>query len=336
MRAVVLREPGPPENLRVEEVPVPPVGDNDILIKTELAGLIHADAEIRRGTYSFKPELPWIPGRDVGGEVVARGKNVTGFNIGDRVLALVLGGRCAAEYVAAPVAQQMTIDAPAGSPETAEAIVLPDTVRMEQALPYLINYRFAYLLVDAQARVQPGQSLFIHGAAGGMGTSIIHHCAGRGFQVIALCRGDEETEYCRQLGADHTVDVTRDDYVEAVLALTGGKGANYSFNGVGGDTINRDPQALAPFGEILAYGYVAGRTPFDPYSAAGRCVAVKSFGPSPFVATGDFARATEAMLERFRTGPLMEVTRTFSFDEAAEAHRWLDEGRMLGTIALRP
>ena len=65
MRAVVLREPGPPENLRVEEVPVPDVGDNDILIKTALAGLIYADGEIRRGTYSFKPELPWIPGTGV-------------------------------------------------------------------------------------------------------------------------------------------------------------------------------------------------------------------------------------------------------------------------------
>jgi NADPH2:quinone reductase len=335
MRAVVLREPGPPENLRVEEVPVPPVGDNDILIKTELAGLIHADAEIRRGTYSFKPELPWIPGRDVGGTVVARGKNVAGISAGDRVLALVLGGRCAAEYVAAPVAVTMTIDAPAGSPETAEAIVLPDAVRMEQALVYLINYRFAHLLVEAQAKVKPEESFFIHGAAGGMGSSIIHFCAGRGFNVIALCRGDAEMDYCRQLGADHVVDVTREDYVEAVLSLTGGKGANYSFNGVGGDTINRDPQALAPFGEILAYGYVAGRTPFDPFSA-GKCIAVKSFAPSPFVATGDFERATQAMLERFRTGPLIEVTRTFSFEEVAEAHRCLDEGTMLGKLALRP
>jgi NADPH2:quinone reductase len=335
MRAVVLREPGPPENLRVEEVPVPQVGDNDILIKTELAGLIHADAEIRRGTYSFKPELPWIPGRDVGGEVVARGKNVTTISVGDRVLALVLGGRCAAEYVAAPVAGEMTIDAPAGSPETAEAIVLPDTVRMEQALVYLINYRFAYLMVEAQAKVQPGESLFIHGAAGGMGSTLIHYCAGRGLQVIALCRGDAEVDYCRQLGADHTVDVTRDDYVEAVLSLTDGTGANYSFNGVGGDTINRDPQALAPFGEILAYGYVAGKTPFDPFGS-GKCIGVKSFAPSPFVATGDFDRATQAMLDRFHTGPLIEVTKTFSFEEAAEAHRWLDEGKMLGKIALRP
>jgi NADPH2:quinone reductase len=128
----------------------------------------------------------------------------------------------------------------------------------------------------------------------------------------------------------------RDDYADAVMSLTGGKGANFSFNGVGGDTINTDPRALAPFGEILAYGYVAGRVPFDPYTAAGKCIAVKSFGPSAFVATGDFARATEAMLDRFRTGPLVEVSKVYSFDEVAEAHHCLDAGSMLGKIALRP
>src|SRR4051812_44207524 len=93
----------------------------------------------------------------------------------------------------------------------------------EDALFYLINYRFAWLMVEVHAKVQPGQALLIHGAPGGMGASLIHLCAGRGFHVIALCREESEMEYCRGLGADHTVDVTRDDYVAAVLSLTGGR-----------------------------------------------------------------------------------------------------------------
>ena len=111
---------------------------------------------------------------------------------------------------------------------------------------------------------------------------------------------------------------------------------HFSFNGVGGSTVNTDWKIVAPFGEILLYGYVAGKAALQVFEIA-RTVAVKTFPADDFFAVPEYVKgATDALHRRFRDGPLLDVTKVFSLDDVAVAHRWLDEGRVIGKIALKP
>lgn len=324
MRAIRLNETGPPDNLRLVETPRPALAEDGVLIRVAFAGLIYADAEARRGTYYKTTPIPWRPGREAAGHVEAVGPLVRDFKPGDRVAALVHGGGCYAEYVQARTA-------PDGPPS--DIVRLPDQVSFTQALVYLVNFRLAHLLFHAWARAPRGARLMVHGAAGGMGAMLLQIAKKHGAEAIALVRGEAEAAFCLSLGAAHAIDTAARDYVEAVRALAP-DGVHFSFNGVGGETINRDPKLLAPFGELHSYGYVAGKPPFDLF-ALDRTLAIKTFNADNFLRTPHFAVATEAMHAWFAEGALLDVGRVFPLADAAEAHRTLEAGGFLGKIALR-
>lgn len=333
MRAVRLDEVGPPENLRVVDRPVPSVGPRDVLIRTALAGMIYADAEARKGTYFNATPLPWFPGREVAGTVVACGEEVEGYAPGDRVMALVLAGGCYAEYVLASPHEHVSdngVRAPG-----ADIVKLPDNVAFEQGLVYLVNFRLAHLVVHALANVPPGASIAIHGAAGGMGTMITQIAASLGCAITALCRGSEEVAFCLENGATRAIDTLGCDYVGAVLDATDGEGVDFSFNGVGGPTINRDPLIVKPFGEVILYGYVAGKTPLEPFDV-DKTWALKLFSATDYLSTPHFLAATEAMLEWLATRPLLALGEVFPMSCVADAHRALEAGRLLCKLGLRP
>ncbi len=333
MRAICLDQVGPPENLKLVDRDIPAVGDDDILIRTELAGLIYADTEARRGTYYAKTEVPWYPGREVAGVVEKVGKNVASPRPGARVLALVLTGGCYAEYVLTSTRLHRFpggTTAPAG-----EIIALPDHVTADQALPYAVNFRLAHVVVHAYSPAARAKRVIIHGASGGMGSMVTQVAHALGCEIFALCRNPAEAEFCRLNGADHCIDTTQVDYVAEVQRLTGGAGAHISYNGVGGKTLDTDPHALAPFGELILYGYVAGKTMFNPFGFS-KSLTFKTFSADDFVGAAPFAAATVAMNEWFMTKPLTSASRIFDLADAPAAHRWIEEGRALGKIALRP
>jgi NADPH:quinone reductase len=333
MRAVRLDQFGPPENLKVVECPVPVPGDDDVLIKVDYAGLIYGDAEARRGTYLSETTVPWYPGRDIAGVVATVGKNVRGITPGTRVAALLLHGTGCAEYALAWTRPKAGTNGKSIPPS--DIVPIPDNVTSTQALVYLINYRLAYFLFQISARVPRGAPILIHGAAGGMGSMLIQLAHEHGCEIIACHRTAEEGAFCRAIGATHLIDVSGTDYVPSVLRLTGGRGARFSFNGVGGSTVNTDWRAVAPFGEIMLYGYVAGKVPLQVFDIA-RTVALKTFSADDFFAVPDYIKAaTDALQRRFRHGPLLEVTKVFPLEEVATAHRWLDEGKVIGKIALK-
>ena len=325
MKAIRLDQTGPPENLRLVETPRPALAPDGILIRVAYAGIIYADAEARRGTYYKKTPQPWFPGREAAGLVEAVGDQVANVKPGDRVAALVHGAGCYAEYVQARTAP----DAP-----PSDIVRLPEHVSFTQALVYLVNFRLAHLVFHAWAHVPAGAVTLIHGAAGGMGAMLLQLAKKHRCESIAIVRGEAELSFCRELGAAHVIDATTQDYTETVRALYPG-GVHYSFNGVGGDTINRDPTLLAPLGELLCYGYVAGKAPFDLF-ALDRSLAIKTFNADNFLRTPYFSAATEAMHAWFQDGPLLDVGRIFPLAEAAAAHEALEAGGFLGKIALAP
>jgi NADPH:quinone reductase len=333
MRAVRLDEVGPPENLKLVERPVPEVGPDDVLIKVGMAGLIYGDAEARRGTYFSRTVTPWYPGREAAGVIAAVGANVTTWKPGDRVVALILTLGCCAEYVVASTKPRPLPNGHTAPP--ADIIALPDGVGFGQALVYVINFRLAHLLFHGSSKVPPGATVLVHGASGGMGAMVTQLARAQGSPVIATCRRAVEAEFLRGLGADHVINVTETDYVAEVKALTGGRGVPFVFNGVGGETINTDLDVVAPFGEIQAYGYVAGKRPFDLFRT-GKTMALKTFAADDFFATPMFPAATQAMLDWFKSGPLIDPGAVLPLEQAAEAHRRLDNGDVLGKIVLQP
>lgn len=333
MRAVRLDEVGPPENLKLVEVPVPELGPHDILIKTALAGLIYGDTEARRGTYFSETVLPFFPGREVAGTIVAAGESVTGHAVGDRVIGLVISGGCCADYVRASTVP--TTDTNGKPTPPADIVTLPDSVAFEAALPYLVNFRLAHLLFHGSSKVPKGSRVLVHGASGGMGSMMTQLARAHACQVIATCRTEAEAAFCRKLGADEVILADHEDFVARVMELTSGEGVHFSFNGVGGDTLNRDFDVLVPFGEVQAYGYVAGKTQFDVFRV-GKCISLKTFSADDFFPTPMFPAATEAMLEWFRTGHLVPAEMIFPLDEVIEANRQLDQGKIIGKLALRP
>ena len=333
MRAIRLDEVGPPSNLKVVEIPKPSLPDDGVVIRTEYAGIIYADAEARRGTYYRQTVLPWYPGREVAGTVEAVGKKVSAYAPGDRVAALVLAGGCYADCV---VARTVPQPLPAGGAIPPSDIVpLPDEVGEAEALCYLVNFRLAHLLTHAWSRLSEEMTILVHGASGGMGSMILDIARRIGCTTIALVRNDAEAQFCSRLGASHCIDITRTDYVAETIRLCGRRGIDRSFNGVGGDTIGRDPALVAPFGEILLYGYVAGKREFDPF-AVDRTIALKTFAADDFFAGKHFARATAAMHARFADGDLVEPGRIFPLTQAAAAHQALEQGDFCGKILLRP
>lgn len=332
MRAVRLDEVGPPENLKIVEKPIPEIGPDEILIKVELAGLIYGDAEARRGTYFSETKLPWFPGREAAGYIHAIGANVKTWKPGDRIMALVLSGGCCADYVVASTKPQTLPNGYKIPP--ADIIALPERVKFEEGLVYLVNFRLAHLLFHGSSKVPAGETILVHGASGGMGSMVTQLAHAHGCTVIGTCRTEAEAEFCRKLGAAHMINVSAQNYVDEVLRLTDGKGVRFVFNGVGGDTLSTDPLAMTPFGEIQAYGYVAGKKPFNVF-AVSKSIALKTFSADDFFPTPMFPAATEAMHEWFRTGKLIAADPVLPLEQVAEANRRLDRGEVIGKIALK-
>ncbi|RVT92958.1 quinone oxidoreductase family protein [Sphingomonas crocodyli] len=333
MRIVRLDEIGPPENLRIVEEDIPSPGPGELLVRTALAGMIYGDMEARRGTY-FKPtRLPFYPGREVAGEIVAVGDQVTSYAPSDRIMALVLTGRCWADYAVISTKPTILDDGRSFPPD--DIIRLPAVTSYADALPYLINFRLAHLLFHGSSRVPRGSTVLIHGASGGMGSMMSQLARAHDCEVIATCISDAEADYCRTVGANHVIIASHQDYVSECQRITNGAGISFSFNGVGGDTLNRDFDVLAPFGELHAYGYVAGKIPFEAFRL-GKTISLKTFSADDYLATPMFADATLAMMEWLEHQPLKGVDLVLPLEAVVEANRLLDAGKVRGKLALAP
>ncbi len=332
MKAIRLDEVGPPENLKLVNMPIPEIDENGILIKVACAGLTYADAELRRGTYYLPTALPHFPGREVSGTIEKIGANVTDWKPGQRIMAMVLTGGGYAEYVHASTKKHTLPDGTAVP--ASDILALPDTVSFSQGLVYLINYRLAHILFHGYVAIPPSASVLIHGAAGGFGSVTTMIARTNGNNVIALSRTAEEVEFCRANGANYSLNVSEVDYVAEVLKITGGKGVDYSLNGVSGDTLDKDAHAVKTFGEIIIYGYAGGRSKFNPW-ITNKTLTVKSFSANDFLGGPAMKRANEAMYECFRSGVVADVSKTFSLADAPAAHAWIDSGKVMGKIAFK-
>jgi NADPH:quinone reductase len=249
----------PQEVLELAEVPQPSPGPGQLLVRVLAAAANFPDALLCLGTYQVRPPLPFTPGVELCGEVVAAGQDVTGFAAGDRVIGgAVLPHGAFAEYALMYAAG--ALPAPAG---------LDDA----EAAPFHITYQTGWFGLHRRARLAPGETLLVHAAAGGVGSGAVQLGKAAGARVIGVAGGPEKAAVARELGADVVVDRHSEDFVAVVKDVTGGRGADVVYDPVGGDAFRKSTKCIAFEGRILVVGFASGDIP----SAALNHALVKNY-----------------------------------------------------------
>jgi putative PIG3 family NAD(P)H quinone oxidoreductase len=316
MRAIEIAQPGGPEVLRVVERPIPVPSAGEVLIAVRAAGVCRADAQQRAGKYPPPPGAPDIPGLEVAGVIE---------ETGERVCALLAGGGYA-EYAVAPRALVLPV------PENwsfVEAASLPE------------NAFTVYDNVFTRARFQDGESVLIHGGSSGVGTTAIMLARAFGARFIAVTAGsDAKCAACVELGADLAINYKASDFVTEVKKATDGNGVDVILDIVGGDYLARDLDALAPDGRITCIATPGGRTAeLDIAKVMQRRAAVMG---SALRARSTEQKAQIARRLHERVWPLLParnpirpvIEGTFRLEDAAQAHRRLEESVHIGKIVL--
>lgn len=248
MKALLCREYGHFDKLRVEEIPAPALGPGQVRLRVRTAGVSFAVLLGIQGKHQNKPGLPYVPGGEAAGEVIEVAPDVTALKPGDRAVALLGSGAFGEEAVG----------------PAANAWKIPDGMSDADALVMVGTYGSLYMtLVDA-ARLQPQDVLLVHGAGGGSGLGAVAIGKALGARIIASAGGAQKLQAARELGAAHLIDYREEDVRARVLELTDGRGADVIFDPVGGDTFDLSLRCIAPEGRIIPYGFAGGRIPQIP------------------------------------------------------------------------
>ncbi|MEZ5572969.1 MAG: NADPH:quinone oxidoreductase family protein [Halioglobus sp.] len=246
MKAVICKEHGLPDKLELAtDWPEPAVGEHDVLIDVKAAGLNFPDVLMIQGKYQYQPEMPFIPGGECAGVVAAVGAKVTRFKAGDKVICA--GGSGA-------FCQKIAVNEFAAFP-------MPDGLSFEQAAGVSITYFTSYYALKQRANLQPGETLLVLGAAGGVGTSAVELGKLMGAKVIAAASTDEKLALCKKLGADELINYSEVSLKDAIKELTGGKGVDVVYDPVGGDYAEQAIRGMAWNGRYLVIGFASGPIP---------------------------------------------------------------------------
>lgn len=248
MKALVCNELGPTDNLTLEERPTPVPGKGEILVDVKAAGVNFPDVLTVQGKYQFKPELPFVPGVEVAGIVAGVGEGVTSRKVGDRVIStLPIGGF-----------SEQCIGSEHGS------FSMGETMSFDQAAGFAITYGTSYYALKQQAKIRPGETLLVLGAAGGVGIATIQIAKAMGATVIAAASTEEKLDFACEAGADLRINYSEENLKEQVKALTGGKGVDVIYDPVGGDFSEQAFRAIAWDGRFLVIGFASGPIPAIP------------------------------------------------------------------------
>src|SRR5947207_8846920 len=239
MTAIVIRAPGGPDMLVPEEREVPRMTEGQVLIKVAAAGVNRPDVMQRKGQYPPPPGATDIPGLEIAGEVVALGANVTRWKVGDKVMALVVGGGYA-QYC--PAHESHCLPVPTGL-SMVEAAAIPETF-------FTVWYN-----TFERGKLKAGETLLVHGGSSGIGTAAIQLAKTAGARVITTAGTAEKCEACKKLGADVAVNYKSEDFVVATKAATAGKGADVILDMVGGDYVERNYEAAAVEGRVVQIAF---------------------------------------------------------------------------------
>jgi NADPH:quinone reductase len=319
VRALQVTELSGPGALELADVAEPEQGDG-VLIDVEAAGVAFPDLLLTRGQYQIKPPPPFTPGAEVAGTVRSAPQG-SGFDSGERVMALTFGG-FAERATSAP---HLTFP-------------VPDRFSIEQAAGFVMNYHTAHFALHRRGRLKEGETVLVHGAAGGVGTATIQVANGSRARVIAVVSTDAKEELARRAGA-HEVVRSDGKWLEGVRELTDGRGVDVLMDPVGGDRFTDSLRALAPEGRLLVVGFAEGEIPTVSVNRLLlRNVDLVGVAWGSFVMDKpDVCREIAADLERLSEAGTVDpiVDEVFPLEDGASAVRRLEERGALGKIVLR-
>jgi NADPH2:quinone reductase len=248
MRVAQFCEFGGPEALRLEDVPEPKPGPDDILIKVSAVGLNFFDTLLLRNQYQVTPQLPFSPGAEIAGTVEGLGAGVTDFTLGQRVLAYIGGNGCREKIVT----------------KAKNAVPIPDGVSDEIAAGLPITYGTALHGLKDRALLKSGETVAVLGAAGGAGVAAIEIAKLMGARVIAVASSDDKLAFARDHGADNGINYATEDLKTRLKQLTAPKGVDVLYDVVGGDAAEPSLRAMAWEGRYLVLGFASGTIPRIP------------------------------------------------------------------------
>jgi NADPH2:quinone reductase len=322
MKALVCNEFGPTENLVLEERSVPTPGKGEILVDIKAAGVNFPDVLTVQGKYQFKPELPFIPGAEVAGIVSAVGEGVVSHKVGDKVISTLQIGGFSEQCVASEHG----------------SFGMGETMSFEQAAGFAITYGTSYYALKQQANIQPGETLLVLGAAGGVGIATIQIAKAMGVKVIAAASSEEKLDFACEAGADLRINYSEENLKDKVKELTGGKGADVIYDPVGGDFSEQAFRAIAWNGRFLVIGFASGPIPKIPLNLCflkGASLVGVLWGAgaarSPMESRQNFDELI-AMIDGGQFSPL--VTEVYSLDDYKSAFASISERRAKGKVIL--
>ncbi|KKK36999.1 alcohol dehydrogenase [Mesobacillus campisalis] len=324
MKAIQLKEYGGPEVLNLVEAERPVPTGRQVLIEVKAVGVNYADTARREGQYVIPTPLPFTPGAEVAGIVAEVGNEVTNIKPGTRVVTLIESGGYA-EFVLA---------------DERGLIPLPGQIDFKTAAALPLQGLSAYHVLKTMGRLEQGETVLVHAAAGGVGTIAVQLAKifGAG-KVIATASTEEKLGLAREMGADVLVNYSEAGWEQKVLEATGGKGVDVALEMAGGDIFYKTLKCLAAFGRLVIYGVASGeQSKFNPSSLMAKNQSVIGFFLPQIMRRQDLlASSTRELFQYVGEGRLkLTIGGVYPLEEAGEVHRMLQGRQTIGKLILEP
>lgn len=321
MKAIQIHQFGEPEVMQLLEIPDPIVGDNQVLVQVKAAGVNPLDTYLRAGVKigDYNPKLPYTPGNDASGVVVAIGAGVSRVNIGERVYAQPLTGSYA-EFALCNESQ---------------VYPLPSNVSFAQGSAVNISCRTAYYSLFTLGKATAAEIVLIHGASGSVGSAAVQLALAAGLTVIGTASSDAGLQLLKDLGAHHVFNHRSSDYLSQIAAVTGEQGINIILEMAANVNLAKDLGLMAPGGRIIVIGG-QGQVSIDPVNIIGLGVSIIGVRLSLLDETTNAAihQALYTSLEQGKLSPV--VSQEIPLGQAPHAHREVEKSGTLGRICLIP
>ena len=320
MRVIRVHEFGGPEVMRLEEIPDLKPGPGQVLVRVRAAGVNPVDTYIRSGAYAQKPPLPYTPGFDAGGTVGAVGSGVTGMTPGDRVYTVRTLTGAYAELVLCDISQVKP---------------LPENVSFAQGAALCVPYGTAYRSLFQRAHAVPGETVLIHGASGGVGIAGVQLARAHGMTVIGTAGSERGRTLVKEHGARHVLDHTAPDYLQKLMALTEGRGADVILEMLANVNLQKDLDVVARFGRIIVIGN-RGAIEINARGTMTKDAAILGLA-LPNATPEEIASIHAALVAGLANGTLKPVVgQELALTDAARAHEAVLAPGAYGKIVLIP
>ncbi len=332
-KAMRVHENGPPEVMKWEEIEFPPPHAGEVRLRHRAVGLNHADINLRRGGFYLyrPPKLPTILGNEAAGVVEALGPGVTQVKVGDRVVYVSPSGMYGDE---APGGYAEARNIPAD-----RLIVLPDHISERQAAALMAKGLTASAILHRLYRIQPGDPVLIHAAAGGMGTILTQWAKHLGAMVIGTVGSAEKADIATANGCDHVILYRETDFVAAVRTIIPA-GVAAVFDGVGKDTFMPSLDCMRPYATIVSFGNASGPVPpldIRVLSQKGTLIVTRP-GLTNYIADrANYERAAAELFDLVKRGVIrLNPANAYALKDAVQAHRDLESRKTVGSVVLIP